>query len=82
MNNLKIKVMITKEMIKKAQDERKRNLELGSVVIAVAGLILMVIALYNIVGADANTDTIPFHVLFMFGAIVGAFGIFSGNNNK
>ena len=82
MNNLKIKVMITKEMIKKAQDEHKRNLELGSVVITVLGLILMIIALYNIKYAELNDDTIPFHVLFMFGAIVGAFGIFSGNNNK
>jgi uncharacterized membrane protein len=79
MNNLKIKVMITKEMIKKAQDEHKRNLELGSVVITVLGLILMIIALYNIKYAELNDDTIPFHVLFMFGVIVGAFGIFSGN---
>jgi uncharacterized membrane protein len=72
--------MITNEMIKKAQDERKRNLELGSVVITIAGLILTTIALYKIMDASENEDTIPYHILFMFGAIVGAFGIFSGED--
>lgn len=74
--------MITNEMIKKAQAEREKHLAVGSVIISVAGLLLMVIALYNLMTAGDNVDTIPFHVLFMFGGIIGCFGIFSGNNNK
>ena len=69
--------MITKEMIEKARKERERSLVISGIVISCAGLFLMVYSLIEMFRVEANYDGLAFHVLFMFGAIVTAFGIFA-----
>lgn len=74
--------MITEKMIEKARKERERSLVIGGIVISFLGLFIMVYALIEMFTSEANFDGVAFHVLFMFGAIVAAFGIFSFPESK
>jgi hypothetical protein len=74
-------IMINKKLIEQARKDRDRSLMHGSIFIMLSGLALMVIALFGIMDLD-NPDVIPSHILFMFGAIVACFGIFTGPGEK
>ena len=70
--------MITKELITKAREERKRKLRTGSVIIMSLGLVVTLIGLVRVFTIQGIAD----HVLFMFGSLVTAFGIFCHNHNQ
>lgn len=74
--------MITKKMIEQARKDRERSLLVSSAIISLSGLFLMVIALWHIMDYDSNLDSVPFHVLFMFGGILSCFGIFTAPGEK
>jgi hypothetical protein len=70
--------MITKELIEKAREERKRKLRNGSIIIMSLGLVVTLIGLARVFIVQGIAD----HVLFMFGSLVTAFGIFAHERNN
>lgn len=67
---------LNQELIRMALEDREKKLRFSTIMICSGGLFLMMVALAKLMLADPNQDTIPFHILFMFGSLVTTFGIF------
>jgi hypothetical protein len=70
--------MITPELIKQAVAKRQRLLRQSSIILCILGLL---IDIYGLVFIFINGDLV-YHVVFLFGALVATFGIFSLDRTK
>lgn len=72
--------MITKKMIEQACKDRERSLLVSSAIIGTSGFVLMIIALWSV--PDGEVPSIANNILFIFGLILGCFGIFTAPGEK
>jgi hypothetical protein len=70
--------MITPELIKKAQEERKQALKRGAIIIMALGTAVSLFGFVRIFTVGNLAD----HVVFLFGGIVTAIGIHFETQNR